>query len=164
MGTLKPAALALLLLVVACARAEPATVQEIKSDMAGNVGRTVRLEGQVVRDESDVVYVSIGDNYFTLRDRTGAINVWYGPTLHCAPMRGSRVSVVGKVMKPEQTAFHIFGATRLKVESSPPLGENQVRLCSLSIEDQQTYQLYGIEALHEEWRRRGRPVRDVVEY
>jgi hypothetical protein len=145
-----------------CSRAEPVTVDSLVSDMAGYAGERVRIGGEVVRPDGRRIYVSIGNDYFTVEDDTGRIDVWYGPGLRCPPRVGSRVEVVGRVVKPQDTSFHIFSAISLSIDSEPPLAEDQVRRCSLSFREIEIYETQGEEALQAYWRRRGEPVRDVV--
>lgn len=149
--------------LASCKPAEPSTAAAIRSDYAGHMGRSLRVSGQVVRPSSTVRYVWVGAaNYFTLEDETGRLNIWYGVGMRCAPRIGSEVSVTGKVIKPEQSSIHIFSARRVSIESSPPLAEDEVRLCELSNREIEVYETQGREALEEYWRSRGRPVKRVV--
>ena len=104
--------------------------------------------------------MAIGASYFTIEDETGKLNVWYSGG--CPPRMGARVTVTGKVIKPERSTFHMFAADRLKIESSPPLGENEVRLCQLTREEFEIHETQGLEALQEYWRQNGKPIRTVV--
>lgn len=155
-------AVAALALVAGCGSGEPATAAAITHDYSGHMGRTLHIDGTVVRYTGAVTYVWIGlADYFTVEDSTGRINVWFG-MMTCKPRIGSRVTVVGKVTKPEKASFHIFNLKRLKVHSSPPVGKDEVRECMLPREEQEIYGREGIEGLQYYWKEHGKPFKKVV--
>lgn len=146
-----------------CTHAEPATTAEIRGDFEGHVGHTLRITGEVVPEKGPISYVSIGGAYITVDDGSGPLNVWFGRGGGCAPQKGSSVVVDGEVTKPPQTDFYVFAARKIDVRSAPPLEKDEVRLCMLSREEQETYWREGQEGLERRWRAQHDPVRTVVQ-
>jgi len=155
--------LTILAALTGCTQSEPTTAAAIYSDLPGHLDRSVSLSGTVVRRDSRVTYVWIGAaNYFTLKDESGRLNIWYGIGMRCPPRIGSEVSVTGKVVKPDENSPYLFSARSVSIESSPTLGENEVRLCQLPVEELRIHEMEGPEALREHWKARGKPVRKII--
>ncbi len=128
----------------------------------------VRLEGVHVErgqeSEADLELSYVNRlSYVTLEDESGRIKVWYDiASRRCPPRLGATLTVTGKVAVKGQDARRVFVAKSISSANVPTLADNEVRLCQLSLQEQQIHAEEGPEALRDYWRAKGKRDRVLV--
>ncbi len=147
-----------------CGQAELSTAAAINADLEAHMEELVQLEGTHVDRNDNAFFISTGRmNYLMLEDDSGRIRVWYDIAgRRCPPRLGARLSVEGKVVAAEQDQRHIFAAKSISIDDEPPLADREVRMCQLSLQEQQIHAEYGPEGLQDYWRDNGKPERVIV--
>ena len=169
MNKIIPCMLPLMLLLGCDGQAELSSVNEINSNREAYMDDVVRLEGVLVESDQNMVYLSVGRlDYFTLEDNSGRMRVWYDiARRRCPPRLNAVLTVTGKVVTAEvvtteQDTRPIFVARSISVDNEPPLAENEVRMCQLSLNEQQIHAEEGPQGLRDYWRAEGKPDRVLV--
>ena len=110
-------------------------------------------------------------DYITLEDESGRIDVWYNTAQRpCPPRRGARVTAKGEVVDMTMTNVETgdpetrqaFVAGSFSIDDEPPLADGEVRLCQLSLEEQQRFAMEGPEGLEDFWLATGKRARTVI--
>ena len=157
---------------LSCQQAEVATIGTITSNWDSHRDREVRIEGVRVSRSSDMISLSNRLlDYITIEDQSGRIDVWYNTVQRrCPPRLGATVTVDGEVVDiettdPEAGETHTrpaFVAGSFAIDDQPPVAENEVRLCQLSLQEQQALAMDGPEGLEDYWSATGKRVRTVI--
>lgn len=147
-----------------CDQTEVFSSNAINANREAFMEEIVRLEGvHVDRDDDEYAYFNGRRDYLTLEDHTGRIKVWYDTaTRRCPPRLGAQITVTGKVMMSGPDSNPDFVANSISVDTEPALADNEVRMCQLSINEQQIYAEQGPAGLSEYWASAGKPGRELV--
>ena len=131
------------MLSLGCEQAEVATIGTITSNWDSYRDREVRIEGVRVSRSSNVISLSSRLlDYITIEDQSGRVDVWYNTVQRrCPPRLGATVTADGEVVDIETTdpeagetqTRPAFVAGSFAIDDEPPLAENEVRLCQLSL-------------------------------
>ena len=150
--------------IYGCGQAELSTAAAINADGEQFMAEPVRLEGTHVARNSDVMAMPMGRmDFLELEDASGRVRVWYDIARHrCPPRLGARLTVEGKVVSGAEDRQHVFAAKSITIDDEPDLADNEIRLCQLSLNEQQIHAEYGPEGLLEYWRDEGKPGRVLV--
>jgi len=161
----------LLMPLLGCGQVEQAELSrtnEINSNPEAYMTEDVRLEGahvahvQESEEDLELSYVN-ALKYVILEDESGRIKIWYGiGSRRCSPRLGATLTVTGKVAVKGQAARSIFVAKSISATNEPPLADNEVRLCQLSLQEQQINAEEGPQGLRDYWRAEGKRDRVVV--
>jgi hypothetical protein len=145
--------------LLSCEQAEFATISAITSNWDSYKDRGVQIEGVRVTRNSGVISVSSRLlDYIAIEDESGRMNVWYSTVQRrCPPRMGATVTVDGNVVDMQTTdaetgetgTRQAFVAGSFSIENEPPLGDGEVRVCQLSLEEQQMLAMKGPEALED---------------
>lgn len=99
------------------------------------------------------------------------MDVWYDTVQgRCPPRIGAKVIADGKTKAitlldtsiGDSATRQAFIAARFSVDDEPPLAAGEVRLCKLSLQEQQRLAMDGPEALEELWSATGKQVKTIV--
>ena len=160
------------MVLVSCEHAELATISMITSDLDSYMDRKVQIEGVRVPRKSGMVSVSSRlHDYMEIEDESGRMNVWYNSAWRgCPPRLGATVIADGNVVDMQTTdtetgdtkTRQVFVAALFSIDDEPPLGDGEVRLCQLPIQEQQMFVEEGPDVLDDYWRATGKRVRTVV--
>ena len=157
-------AMLLALPLFGCGQAELTKTAAIKADRKAYMDEEVRLEGQHVKRNSNLRLITTAPiNYFVLQDDSGPIRIWYNTARRrCPPRVGAQLTVEGKVVDTKQSLGLVFVAESISIDDEPPLADNEVRMCQLSINEAQIEAEFGPDGLREYWREHGKPERVLV--
>ena len=159
------ACMALPIVLSACGAPDTTAILSVSSNMNAYIDTPVTISGTRVPRNNNIQYVSLGVlDYLSIEDDSGRINIWYDVTRRrCPPRLGATVTVTGKVVVSDgPQPSRQFVAQKLSVDNEPPLRDNEIRLCSLSLNEQQIHAMEGLEALHAYWRDEGEPERELI--
>ena len=158
--------------LLSCEHAEVASISAITANWEAYRGRSVQLEGlRVSRDSNVIASSSRLLDYVTIEDESGRVDVWYDVARRrCPPRLGATVTADGEVTDISATdaqtgdtaTRQVFVAGSFSIVDEPPLEDGEVRLCQLSLEDQQMYAEEGSEGLVDYWLASGKRARTVV--
>ena len=157
---------------LSCEQAEFATISTITSNWDSYRDGEVQIEGVRVSRNSDVMSLSSRLlDYITIEDESGRMDVWYDTARRrCPPRLGAAVTADGAVVDMQVTdpeagdaeTRQVFVAGSLAIDDEPPLADNEVRLCQLSLQEQQALAMEGPEGLEDLWSATGKRARTVV--
>ena len=150
--------------LLGCGKAELSSAAAINADREAYMDEPVRLEGTHVKRNNSMFVISTGRlEYLVLEDDSGRIRVWYAIAgRRCPPRLGARLTVEGKVVAAGQDQRHIFAAKSISIDDEPPLADDEVRMCQLSLNEQQLHAEYGPDGLQDYWHEAGNPERVLV--
>lgn len=150
--------------LVGCGQAELASTAAIKADRKAYMDDVFRLEGQHVKRNSNLRLITTAPiNYFVLQDDSGPIRIWYNTARRrCPPRLGAQLTVEGKVVDTKQSLGLVFVAESISIDDEPPLADNEIRMCQLSINEAQIEAEFGPDGLRDYWREHGKPERVLV--
>ena len=139
---------------LSCEQAAVVTIGTITSNWDSHRDGEVRIGVRVSRS-SDVISLSSRLlDYITIEDESGRIDVWYNTVQRrCPPRLGATVTADGEVADIETTnpvagetqTRPAFVAGSFAIDDEPPLADNEVRLCQLSLQEQQALAMEGPE-------------------
>ncbi len=154
----------LVMLLAGCDSTELSSAAAINAQPDAYMDGLVQLTGTHVQRNRDQFFISTGRlDYIVLEDPSARIRIWYDVAeRRCAPRLGAALTVTGKVVAPGADARPIFVARSISADDEPPLADDEVRLCQLSLQEQQIQAEEGPEGLQEFWRSEGLPERTIV--
>lgn len=147
-----------------CGQADLSSAAAINANKEIYMDEVVRLEGKHVKRNRNSQFISTGRiDYLVLEDDSGRIRVWYDTAdWHCPPRLGAHLSVAGKVVAAGSDGRLIFAARSMSIENEPPLADNEVRMCQLSLDEQRIESESGPAGLRDYWREQGMPERVLI--
>lgn len=154
----------LMLPLAGCEQAEVASAAQVTANKHAYMDEVVRLKGRRVKRNDNGFLISTGRvDYVVLEDESGRIRVWYDiAKWRCPPRIGATLSAEGKVVASGPDKRRIFLARSMSIDSEPPLADNEVRMCQLSLNEQQIEAESGADGLRDYWRSQGKPEKVLI--
>ena len=147
-----------------CEQAKPVDAKDVTSNWEAYTDNVVQIEGKHIKRNKNLIYIPMGRlDFFVLEDNSGRIRVWYDRFRNrCPPRIDASLKVEGKVVTNEKDGKHLFLAKSISIEDEPSLADNEVRMCQLSMQEQQIHSREGMDGLKKYWERTGKAERVVV--